>query len=171
MVFTAPHPLGPWTEQAGGDIACVDPAPSSSSSSLLPRGSRSPLAAGGEEGGRVDAAVAMCALKEGVHGCGDGYPDLARALGVAITPATTPGQGCLYNASKQVSTTRSQQSYIATVDTRSGEQAFIWIGDRWQQAPDGVKGHEPQFWAPLAFDDAGAIAKVVWVANFTLDIV
>lgn len=169
MVFTAPHPLGPWTEQAGGDIACVDPpTPSSVSSTLLPRGSRPSLAAGGEQG-RVDAAVAMCALEEGRGS--EGVSALARALGVQITPATTPGQGCLYNASKQVSTTRSQQSYIATVDTRSGEQAFLWIGDRWQQAPDGVKGHEPQFWAPLTFNDAGEIAKVAWLDNFTLDVV
>ncbi len=23
---------------------------------------------------------------------------------------------------------------------------YIWTGDRWQQAPDGIKGHDPQFW-------------------------
>ena len=49
--------------------------------------------------------------------------------------APTPGQGCLYNDNK-VSSTRSQQSSIAEVDTPGG-RVLLWIGDRWQQAPGG----------------------------------
>ncbi len=41
---------------------------------------------------------------------------------------------------------------------------------RWQQAPDGIKGHEPQYWTPLKFDDDGMIEKMQWVDEFTLDV-
>jgi hypothetical protein len=31
--------------------------------------------------------------------------------------------------------------------------AFIWMADWWKSAPDGVKGHDLQFWsAPLKFN-------------------
>jgi hypothetical protein len=83
--------------------------------------------------------------------------------------APTAGQGCLYEGTR-VSTTRSQQSSIAEVDTPNGKQ-LLWLGDRWQQAPDGVKGHEPQFWAPLVFDAAGVLQPMSWLDTFTIDII
>ena len=49
-----------------------------------------------------------------------------------------------------------------------GEATYVWTGDLWQQSPDGLKGHEGQFWAPLSFDDAGRIRKVEYVERFTL---
>jgi hypothetical protein len=51
-----------------------------------------------------------------------------------------------------------------------GSVAYIWTGDRWMQSPDGIKGHEPQFWAPLSFEDDGEISRVSWVDSFELDI-
>jgi hypothetical protein len=41
---------------------------------------------------------------------------------------------------------------------------------RWQQAPDRIKGHEPQFWVPLNFDENGKIGKIQWVDEFILDV-
>lgn len=38
------------------------------------------------------------------------------------------------------------------------------------QSPDGLKGHEPQFWAPLEFDAAGQVAEMAWVDRFVLDV-
>ena len=43
-------------------------------------------------------------------------------------------------------------------------------GDRWQQAPDGIKGHEGQYWTPLQFDSIGRIAPVRWLDTFTLNL-
>lgn len=84
-------------------------------------------------------------------------------------PADTPNQGCAYvNAgpprSDVVSTARSQQnSLIHLADGR-----IVWTGNRWGQAPDGIKGHEPQAWLPLRFSDAGAIEPLVWLDTWEL---
>lgn len=129
IVHTASHPLGPWSNQTGGDIAC-QPA------ELLNNQSTS--------------AAAMLP-------------------GTRAAAEPTPGQGCLYENPNLVSTTRAQQNYVIEVETLSG-LAYVWTGDRWQQAPDGIKGHEPQFWVPLAFDPAGQIGHVSWVDSFTLDL-
>lgn len=101
IVHTASHPMGPWTVQSGGDIACVQQ--SSADSSTLYR-----------------------------------YGDIAAV--------PTPGQGCLYNGSTDVSVTRSQQNFVISVptscasgDVRDDCFEYIWTGDRWQQSPDGLK--------------------------------
>ena len=49
-----------------------------------------------------------------------------------------------------------------------GATEFVWTGDRWQQAPDGVKGHEGQFWAPLRFAADGSLRDVAWLDSFDL---
>ena len=36
------------------------------------------------------------------------------------------------------------------------------------QAPDGQKGHEPQFWAVLRFDEEGNVLPIEWVDEMTL---
>jgi len=81
----------------------------------------------------------------------------------------TPGQGCQYANAATTSITRSQQNYIVQVDTPNGIE-YIWTGDRWQQAPDGIKGHDPQYWVPLQFDSNGMIQNVTWVDSFTMDV-
>ena len=89
------------------------------------------------------------------------------SLGLRGEP--TPGQGCLYGGSTEVSATRAQQNFVIQIPADgSGEDEYVWTGDRWQQSPDGLKGHEGQFWAPLEFDAAGAIAPVRWLDNFTV---
>ena len=81
-----------------------------------------------------------------------------------MAPATsalpTPGQGCLYGGSRDVSTTRAQQNFVIRIPSAAAaeEETLIWTGDRWQQAPDGIKGHEGQFWVSLSFDGAGRIS-------------
>jgi hypothetical protein len=37
------------------------------------------------------------------------------------------------------------------------------------QAPDGIKGHEPQFWSRLEFDAAGNIQPLKWVDEVHID--
>ena len=51
----------------------------------------------------------------------------------------------------------AQQTWVAKIPT-TGEPAFFWMADRWQSTPDGIKGHDFQFWsAPLKFGPDGSI--------------
>lgn len=51
----------------------------------------------------------------------------------------------------------AQQTWVARIPTRNGN-AFIWLGDRWGSRPDGIKGHDFQYWsAPLKFSADGDI--------------
>jgi hypothetical protein len=46
----------------------------------------------------------------------------------------------------------AQETWVAKIPM-SGEPAFVWMADRWQSAPDGIKGHDLQFWSsPLKFN-------------------
>ena len=59
----------------------------------------------------------------------------------------------------------AQQASVAHIPTPDGED-LIWIGDRWGTRPDGVKGHDFQFWsAPLQFDAQGKIAPIANLAR------
>jgi hypothetical protein len=44
----------------------------------------------------------------------------------------------------------AQQMGVAELPTSSGK-LYVWIGDRWGSAPDGIKGHDLQVWVPLRF--------------------
>eukprot|EP01047_Picozoa_sp_COSAG01_P050646 COSAG01_NODE_5140_length_4459_cov_2.660092_1_plen_388_part_00 len=55
-------------------------------------------------------------------------------------------KGC-WALDHQRSITHSQLSAI--IQTEDGN--FIYAGDRWQQAPDKIKAHDPQVWLPLQF--------------------
>ena len=41
----------------------------------------------------------------------------------------TPGQGCLYGGSTDVSTALSQQNFVIEVPSSSGEMQYIWTGE------------------------------------------
>jgi hypothetical protein len=54
----------------------------------------------------------------------------------------------------------AQESWVAKIPMSDGP-IFIWMGDRWQSCPDGVKGHDFQFWsAPLKFSPDGDILPI-----------
>jgi len=54
----------------------------------------------------------------------------------------------------------AQETWVARIPM-SGEPLFIWMGDRWESCPDGVKGHDFQFWsAPLKFSPDGDILPI-----------
>jgi hypothetical protein len=57
---------------------------------------------------------------------------------------------------------RAQQTHITTLPTLEGNP-LIWMGDLWESTPDGIKGHDIQFWsAPLQFDANGDPPPLVW---------
>jgi hypothetical protein len=107
-----------------------------------------------QAGGSPDADV-VCAA-----------PTAAEALG----GVPTPGQGCLYAGSHDESATRAQADFVATLPDGSGGETFLYYGGRWGQSPDGIKGHEPQYVTPLAFDAAGNVARVTWQDSVAFDV-
>lgn len=65
---------------------------------------------------------------------------------------------------------RAQQTHIAEISTLAGT-AYIWMADRWGSRPDGIKGHDFQYWSsPLVFNADGSIQKLSYVNSFTLDL-
>lgn len=122
LVWTAAHPLGPWSLQGGGGATQADfiCQPDSTSNSVV------------------------------------------LALEATVPPAPTPGQGCLYGGNNETSVAHAQASYVVSVAVNTPQGAatqLVWAGDRWGQSPDGIKGHEPQFWAPVAFDNDGRVLR------------
>ena len=83
----------------------------------------------------------------------------------------TPNQGCLYGGANKVSSTHAQQNFVIQVPDSKGGVTFVWTGDLWQQAPDGIKGHEGQFWVPLHFTGNGTISKVNHISQFSFDVI
>ena len=114
-------------------------------------------------------------------GCADGavMPTPAEAHTLPTTAVPTPYQGCQYNGQwppdpskpqrAAASPMRAQANFVIEVQTPDGPQ-YIWTGDRWMQAPDGLKSHEPQFWAPLEFTDEGHILPIKWVDSFDINV-
>ena len=52
----------------------------------------------------------------------------------------------MYKNAHAASVSRAQQNFVVPIVTPSGTTEYIWTGDRWMQATDGKKAHEPQFW-------------------------
>ena len=104
----------------------------------------------------------VCARPRRANGVGGGGGGAAGGWALPA-PADTPNQGCAYkNAgpprADNVSEARSQlNSLIHLPDGR-----IVYTGNRWGQAPDGIKSHEPQAWLPLLFDAAGSIQPLAW---------
>lgn len=62
----------------------------------------------------------------------------------------------------------AQQTFVAQIPTAKGT-VYIWMGDLWGSRPDGVKGHDFQYWSsPLQFDEAGMIQPLRWEDSWTL---
>jgi hypothetical protein len=54
----------------------------------------------------------------------------------------------------------AQQTYVARLPAPGGD-TYVWMGDRWGSRPDGIKGHDLQYWsAPLQFLPDGNIAPL-----------
>lgn len=65
----------------------------------------------------------------------------------------------------------SQNNFVATVATAGGEVEYVFMGDLWTTAPDGLKSHDLQYWQPLEFDDTATpptIRALRWVDGFEM---
>jgi hypothetical protein len=64
----------------------------------------------------------------------------------------------------------AQQTHIAEITTKTGT-AYLWMADRWGSTPDGIKGHDFQYWgSPIIFNGDGTIQKLSFVNTFSLDL-
>ena len=62
----------------------------------------------------------------------------------------------------------AQQTWVARIPM-SGEPLFIWMADRWESSPDGIKGHDFQFWsAPLKFSPDGDILPIENIGRWNI---
>jgi hypothetical protein len=61
----------------------------------------------------------------------------------------------------------AQQTDIFEFLSASGSQ-YMWIGDRWQSAPDAIKAHDFTYWSPLAFDATGNVTAMTFTNQFQL---
>lgn len=97
---------------------------------------------------------------------------ISLSAGGEPTPEPTPGQGCLYGGSIDQAVTRSQQSFTIIVPDGQGGSTYIYAGDRWGQAFDGLKGHEPQYYFPLSFNADGTINHITWndTVSFNIEV-
>jgi hypothetical protein len=53
----------------------------------------------------------------------------------------------------------AQETWVARIPTPGGP-LFVWMADRWGSSPDGMNGHDFQFWAPLKFGPEGEILPI-----------
>jgi hypothetical protein len=70
---------------------------------------------------------------------------------------------------RRASGIHAQQTDIFPYVSTTGLQ-FMWMGDRWQSAPDGIKGHDFTFWYPMQFDATGNVTAMRWVDSFSVDL-
>jgi hypothetical protein len=61
----------------------------------------------------------------------------------------------------------SQQTFVATIPTQSGP-ALLWMSDRWGSRPDGIKGHDFQYWLLLTINPDGTLASLKDTPRFQL---
>jgi len=63
----------------------------------------------------------------------------------------------------------SQQTNVLEYLSSNGPQ-YLWQGDRWQSAPDGLKGHDFSYWGPMTFDSEGNVQPFTFLDTFTINV-
>lgn len=62
-----------------------------------------------------------------------------------------------------------QQTHISRLHGQEDEDTLIWMADLWHSTPDGLKGHDIQYWsAPLEVDEAGDLRTLRRVDEWEL---
>eukprot|EP01052_Picozoa_sp_SAG31_P021542 SAG31_NODE_1672_length_7564_cov_10.193704_4_plen_174_part_00 len=147
---TAPHPLGPWTRhrQIGRYPSPPPPPPCN-------------------------------AIKDG-HECKEVNCSWINRGQPPVGHCETPAHPALGGSIPQ-----AQQRYVfwwpPNVSTTTGRTAeaiptLVWVGNRWQSAPDRLKDHDFSTWLPLHFVDGpnsttpALPTQMHWMDNFTLRI-
>eukprot|EP01089_Gocevia_fonbrunei_P020830 TRINITY_DN7846_c0_g1_i1.p1 TRINITY_DN7846_c0_g1~~TRINITY_DN7846_c0_g1_i1.p1 ORF type:complete len:312 (-),score=46.73 TRINITY_DN7846_c0_g1_i1:6-941(-) len=94
--------------------------------------------------------------------CGEGAPVNVYVSNHPLGPYTQT-----INLGSQIP---SQQTSVLRYKQADGSWGFLWQGDRWQSAPDHIKGHDFSYWGPLQFDSKGNVKPLIWENAFTLEL-
>ena len=73
---------------------------------------------------------------------------------------------------------KAQCNYVIKIEYSNNpdkDADYLYTGDLWSSAPDGLKSHDLQYWSPpLEFDDSvqpPTIKPMTFVTNFTLSLI
>ena|ERR1700677_285256 len=61
----------------------------------------------------------------------------------------------------------AQETWVTKLPA-GDNSAYIWVGDLWGSTPDGIKGHDFQYWCPLQFADDGRILPIKRVVKWNI---
>lgn len=75
-----------------------------------------------------------------------------------------------YTARNPLGQLESQSTDIFGYTDEQGVTQFMYVGDHWQSAPDGVKGHDFTVWAPLVFSDDGLTVTATYQDQFKVTV-
>eukprot|EP00658_Telonema_sp_P-2_P036526 TRINITY_DN26402_c0_g1_i1.p1 TRINITY_DN26402_c0_g1~~TRINITY_DN26402_c0_g1_i1.p1 ORF type:complete len:177 (-),score=47.12 TRINITY_DN26402_c0_g1_i1:429-959(-) len=125
------------------------------------------------------------------HGSGIGVYTAHHPLGpytyhnnIGCAPGTNLTAGCGCGMDHSVgsltcafygdSLTKAQQNFVIQIPQPDGSRQFVWTGDRWESAPDGVKAHDLQYWSVLEFVPNGAgidlPVQFTWEDEITINV-
>lgn len=67
--------------------------------------------------------------------------------------------------------TSAQQTNVFRVPSRDPTRpdSYVWQGDRWQSAPDGLKAHDYTYWSVLSFTGNGSVVPIQWQDAIEVD--
>ena len=203
-VYTATHPLGPYTQRnvLGAARAAPESRVAPSNGTVVAVLSATYAQSCGNATDLTAQASAACAgsancswqvCVEGQPSCPPGSPDAipdpcygsVKDLSVEWTcsgdaPGATrqahlaaPAEGrwaevsCFPAPSQPFG---SQQTDIFAYTDSHGDKQFMYVGDHWQSAPDGLKSHDFTVWAPLLFAADGNVTSPGFLSSFTVDV-
>ena len=75
-----------------------------------------------------------------------------------------------YTMRETLGSLHSQSTDVFKYLDARGTPQFIYIGDHWQSAPDGIKGHDFTVWAPLVFRANGSATTAGFQDSFRISL-
>lgn len=76
--------------------------------------------------------------------------------------------GCLFNGVCYTSTLQAELAYSFALPGGGAQRVLVF--DAWQQAPDALKGHDPELWLPVEYSPEGGLLPLRRVEAWTLDV-
>lgn len=206
-VYTAMHPLGPYTQRnvLGAALAAPASIAPPSNGTVVAVLSATYASSCGHATDLTAQAMAACAgsancswfvCVEGQTSCPAGSPDAipdpcygtTKDLSVAWTcsgdaPGATrhvhlaaPAEGkwaeisCFPAPPAPPLPFGSQQTDIFSYLDSHGEKQYMYVGDHWQSALDGLKSHDFTVWGPLFFEADGNVTSPGFLQEFVVDV-
>jgi len=93
--------------------------------------------------------------------CKEGAPVYAYTSLSPLGPYIQAGSGPIDDDSVS-----AQQTDIFPFLSENGDMGFMWVGDRWQQSPDGKKSGDPTYWSLLTVFTNGTIGNFQFEKQF-----